>query len=202
MLYGPDIGDEMSLSFELQASVYLASALLVEKQRGTWSEIQIWSILLQGSELFRSGSFESFLKQSCSNPPQSSLQIIFPMGCENKVAVRKISSSNDLMFLGNKLHTFVSKAAKKQHTLPKGGGGSTVKTSAAILLSTISESFSVLLFDETTWGPIWKRSGEIKGFLSFKWGKDRNSSQLLWLCSALLTVCGLWLIHTPELILH
>lgn len=33
MLDAPDIGDEIPLSFDLQTSAYLASSLLIEKQR-------------------------------------------------------------------------------------------------------------------------------------------------------------------------
>jgi len=43
MLDAPDIGDEIPLSFDLQTSVYLVSSLLIEKQRGTWNKVQIWS---------------------------------------------------------------------------------------------------------------------------------------------------------------
>lgn len=50
MLDAPDIDDEISLSSDLQTSVYVTSLLLIEKQRGTWNKVQLWSYLkVQGS---------------------------------------------------------------------------------------------------------------------------------------------------------
>lgn len=75
MLDAPDIGDEIPLSFDLQISVYLASSLLIEKTERCLKQSSDL-ILSQGSGLFSSGSFEPFLKQSCSNPSHSGLQIM------------------------------------------------------------------------------------------------------------------------------
>lgn len=43
MLDAPDIGDEIPLSFALQTRVYQTGSLLIEKDRGTWNKVQIWS---------------------------------------------------------------------------------------------------------------------------------------------------------------
>lgn len=43
MLDDPDIGDEIPLSFALQTRVYQTGSLLIEKERGTWNKVQIWS---------------------------------------------------------------------------------------------------------------------------------------------------------------
>lgn len=56
MLGAPDIGDEITFSFDLQTSVYLASSLVTEMPRSSWNKVQS---LLQGSGLSKCRTFQS-----------------------------------------------------------------------------------------------------------------------------------------------
>lgn len=162
MLDAPDIGDEIPLSFALQISVYLASSILIEKQRATWNKVRIWSYhKVQGCSDLR--VLIHLWNKTVAIFPILVYRSHCPTGCEHKAAARKISNSNDSMFLSNKLHIFVSKAAKKQYTLTKKEelryNEDTCRNTGVCNLR-IFLCFNV---SRHYMGPIQKRKGEIKG---------------------------------------